>query len=187
MAYRFFQNRIIFNCIQGGQEDYDPQFHTHDKAVEDAENIHAMGLAKWGTDEMGIFKILCASPPEHIENVNRIYSDKYGYSLMKALEKELSGNVQKAALFMLGIKLKPYETMALLIKQSCAGIGTDEFLLTCCIIRYQDIMSNVMASHIEQFGKSIHERVRSETSGSYKEVLLAILDTAWPEDGAVSS
>lgn len=87
--------RIIFNSMQAGEETYDPQYHTNDKAVEDTEAIHAMGLAKWGTDEKGIFKILCASPPEHIQNINKIYADKYGYSLMKALEKELSGNVQK--------------------------------------------------------------------------------------------
>ena len=79
--------------MQAGQEDYDTQYHTQDKAVEDAENIHAMGLAKWGTDEKGIFKLLCASPPEHIQNINTVYADKYGYSLRKALEKELSGNV----------------------------------------------------------------------------------------------
>lgn len=85
---------------------------------------------------------------------------------------------------MLGLKIKPYETMALLIKQACAGIGTDEFLLTCCIIRYQDVMKSVVPSHIEQFGKTIHERVRSETSGNYRDVLLATLNTAWPEEGA---
>lgn len=87
---------------------------------------------------------------------------------------------------MLGMKVKPFETMATLIKTACAGIGTDEFLLTCCIIRYQHVMAKVMSSHIEQFGKSIHERVRSETSGNYREALMATLNTAWPEDGGIS-
>lgn len=57
--------------MQAAQEDYDPQFHTAEKAVEDAEKIHEMGLAKWGTDEKGIFKRICGAPPEHLENVNR--------------------------------------------------------------------------------------------------------------------
>jgi hypothetical protein len=79
--------RIVFNCLQAGEETYDPQFHTNDKAVEDAENIYKQGQGKfWGTNEKAIFKILCASPPEHLEKVNTIYADKYGYTLMKGME-----------------------------------------------------------------------------------------------------
>ena len=177
--------RIVFNCMQAGEEVYDPQFHTVEKATEDAELLYKHGQGRWGTDEKGIFKILCASPPEHVENVNKIYAEKYGYTLLKALEKELSGNVKHAALHMLGMKLKPYETIAQLIKSACAGIGTDELLLTTSLIRYQqpEVMKNVMTAHIELFGKTIHERIRSETSGKYKKVLLALLNTVWPEEG----
>lgn len=100
------------------------------------------------------------------------------------MEKELSGNLKDGTLYMVGMKTKPYDTMALLVKEACAGFGTDEMLLTCCIIRYQDIIKGVMISHMEQFGKTIHERVRSETSGHYKDVLLAALNTVWPEEGS---
>ena len=53
------------------------------------------------------------------------------------------------------------------------------------MIRYQtpEVMKDVMTAHIELFGKTIHERVRSETSGKYKKVLLALLNTVWPEEG----
>lgn len=174
----------MFNCLQAGEEPYDPQYHTNDKAVEDAEAIYEMGQGKWfGTDEKSIFKILCASPPEHIENVNRIYADKYGYSLIKAMEKELGGNVRDGTLHLIGMKIKPFETIAQLIKSACAGIGTDELLLTCCVIRYQDVMKDVMAAHIELFGKSVHDRVRSECGGKYKDVLLTALNAVWPEEG----
>jgi Annexin len=29
--------RLVFTCLQAGEEAYDPQYHTKDKAVEDAE------------------------------------------------------------------------------------------------------------------------------------------------------
>lgn len=83
---------------------------------------------------------------------------------------------------MLGMKLRPYETIAKLIKSACAGIGTDELLLTTCIIRYQHVMHQVQTAHIELFGKTIHERVRHEAGGDYKKLLLAVLNTVWPED-----
>lgn len=169
--------------MQAGEEEFDPQFHTAQQAREDAETIYKKGQGRWGTEERGIFKIICSSPPQHLENINKIYAEKYGYTLMKAMEKELGGNAKDAAVFLVGMKLKPFETVAELIKSACAGIGTDELLLTCCCIRYQLVMAQIMGAHIELYGKSIHERVRHECGGHYKEVLLAALNAVWPEQG----
>jgi hypothetical protein len=179
--------RVIFNCLQGAEEVYDPHFHTDDKAEEDAESIQKMGQGRWGTDEKGIFKIVCAAPKEHLENVNKFYADKFGYTIPKALEKELGGlmesGTKSATLHMVGMKLKPYETIAKLIKSTGDGIGTDEFMLTCTLIRYQGVMQDVMSAYIELYGSSIHDFVRKEAGGKYKEVLLQILNTVWPEEG----
>lgn len=176
--------RLVFNCFQAAEEVYDPQFHTAEKANEDAEIIHKKGQGKFfGTDERGIFKVLCAAPPEHLENISKAYADKYGYTIMKAMEKEMSGEVKLAVLHMLGMKLKPYETLAKLIRDACAGFGTDELLLTCTIIRSQAVLQEVQAAHIELYGKTIHDRVRSEAGGKYKTLLLQILNAVWPEEG----
>lgn len=179
--------RLVFNCLQAGEVPFDPQYHTAQLAVEEAEFIREKGQGRWGTDEKSIFKILCASPPQHLENIDKAYAEKYGYKLAKALEKELGGvgegKVQDACVHLVGMKLKPAETAAQLIKQACAGIGTDELLLACSIIRYQTVLSAVQSAHIELFGKTIQDRVRSEVGGKFKAVLLQVLNTAWPEQG----
>lgn len=173
--------RLVFNCLQAAEEEFDPQYHTRDKAIEDAEIIHSKGQGCWGTDEKGIFKILCASPPQFLDTISLVYAEKYGYTLWKAMEKELSGNVKTACMFLVGMKQKPYEEIAKLIKSACAGFGTDELLLTCCVIRYQHVMNFVQPAHIELFGKTVQDRIRSEASGNYKDVLLAVANTGWPE------
>lgn len=176
--------RLVFNCIQAGEETYDPQYHTADKAEEDAETLYEKGQGKFfGTDEKSIFKILCAAPPEHVKNIDKAYSEKYGYTLLKGMEKELSGNVRDGTMHMIGMKLKPYETIAALIKEACRGLGTDELLLSCSIIRYQYVLKDVMAAHIDLYEKTLHDRVRSECSGNYKELLLTVLNAIWPEEG----
>ena len=63
--------RLVFTCLQGAEEVYDPQFHTLEKAMEDANIIHEKGQGRWGTDERGIFKIIGASPKEHLQNVSK--------------------------------------------------------------------------------------------------------------------
>ena len=180
--------RLIFNCLQASEEAYDPQFHTAEKAKEDAEIIHSLGQGRWGTNERGLFKIICASPKEHLENISAAYADTYGYTLRKGMEKEFSGmtdsrNVKEAVMHLIGMKLKPYQTMAELIKAACAGFGTDEMLLTACVIRFQPVLAEVQTAHIELYGKTIHDRVRSECRGKFETTLLQILNTAWPEEG----
>jgi Annexin len=170
---------LVLNVLQAAEETYDPQYHTAAKLAEDAEELYKMGQGKvFGTNERGLFKILCARPAEYLTKLNLVYADKYGYTLTKALEKELGGQVEAAALFMLGMKLKPYETVAKLINRACKGFGTNELLLTATLIRYQPIMKHVMEAHIELFGETIGDRVKSECGGDYERVLLEILGSA---------
>lgn len=170
--------RLIINCLQGVEDKYSPDVHTDEKAEEDAEAFHAAGEGKFGTDEAALFRILCASPPKHLANVNMIYADKYEHTLSKALKKEFSGTVMDASRFHLNMKLKPYKTVAKLIKTSCAGFGTDEFSLTSHIVRYHQILSDVNSAHEHEYEKSIIDRIDSEVSGDYKKLLSTFVENA---------
>lgn len=167
---------------QAAEEEFDEGYHTEDKAKEDAEVIYKAGQGRWGTNEAAMAKIVVMSPPKYLKLVNSVYADSYGYTLFKAFEEEMGGVAGEAALFTLGMKLKPYETIAKLVKKACAGFGTDELLLTCCIIRYQDLLGHVAVAHEQLFEKSIHKRVRDETGGNYEKLLLALLNKVAPEE-----
>jgi len=173
--------KILFSAVQAAEEEFDPNYHTLDKAEGDAEAIYKAGQGRWGTDEDKMAKIVVLSPPKYLKILNGVYADKYGYTLFKAFEKELGRLGGEAALFTLGMKLKPYETVAKLIKKATKGIGTNEILLTCTLIRFQDIMGQVAVAHEQLFEKSIHKRVKDECSGDYKKILLAVLDKVCPE------
>mmetsp|Transcript_18165 Transcript_18165/g.27242 ORF Transcript_18165/g.27242 Transcript_18165/m.27242 type:complete len:340 (+) Transcript_18165:118-1137(+) len=173
--------KILLSAVQAAEEEFDPDYHTRDKAAEDAEAIYKAGQGRWGTDENKMAKIIVLSPPKYLKLINEVYADTYGYTLFKAFEKELGRLGGEAALFTLGMKLKPYETVAHLIKKATKGLGTNETLLTCNIIRYQDIMGHVYIAHEQLFEKSIHKRIVDETSGSYKHILTAVLDKAFPQ------
>jgi putative sterol carrier protein len=102
--------QLVFNVLQASVEVYDDNYHTDAKMKEDVDKLYAMGQGKMGTNEAGLFKLLCAAPPEYLQKLNLSYADKYGYTLVKTMEKELGGNVEKGAVFMVGMKLKPYES-----------------------------------------------------------------------------
>jgi hypothetical protein len=174
--------KILVSAVQAAEEEFDPDYHTEDKAKEDAEQIYKDGQGRWGTDEANMAKIVVLSPPKYLKIVNSVYADMYGYTLFKAFEKEMGSLAAEAALFTLGMKLKPYETVAKLIKKACAGFGTDELLLTCTLIRYQDLLGHVVVSHEQLFEKSVHTRVRDETGGKYEKLLLTVLNKVAPEE-----
>jgi hypothetical protein len=173
--------KILFAAVQAAEEEFDPEYHTEDKAKEDVHILYEAGQGRWGTDEKSMAKIIVMSPPKYLKIVNSVYADKYGYTLFKAFEQELGNLGGEAALFTLGMKLKPFETIAGLIKKSTKGIGTNEILLTCTLIRYQDLMPLVSVTHENLFEKSIHQRVKDECSGEYKKILLAVLNTVCPQ------
>lgn len=173
--------KILLSAVQAAEEAFDPGYHTEAKAKQDAEEIYKAGQGRWGTNEAKMAKIIVLSPPKYLKILNSVYADMYGYTLLKAFDKEMSGIAGEAASFALGMKLKPFETIATLIKKACAGFGTDELLLTCCLIRYQNLMEPVAVAHEQLFDKTIHKRVKDETGGNYEKLLLTVLNKVVPE------
>mmetsp|Transcript_493 Transcript_493/g.665 ORF Transcript_493/g.665 Transcript_493/m.665 type:complete len:340 (-) Transcript_493:311-1330(-) len=174
--------KVVVASLQAAEEEWDPDYHTEEKAAEDSETIYEAGQGRFGSDPEELIKTIVMSPPKHLKMVNFQYADKYGYTLLKALEEELGGDGESAALFTLSMKLKPYETLAKLIKSACAGFGTDELLLTCCIIRYQDLLPHVCIAHEDLFEKSVQQRVKDECRGDYERLLLALVNKVSPEE-----
>ena len=72
---------------------------------------------------------------------------------MKAFEKELNQKDGDAAKFAVGMKPKPFEIIAALIEKATKGLGTNQLLLTSCIVRYQDLMRNIYIAREALFEK----------------------------------
>jgi hypothetical protein len=168
--------KLVFNCLQGSEEEYDPDYHTDKKVHEDVATLYQMGEGKFGTDESGLFKLLCCRPSEHLKKVNLAYTDKHDVTLFKVLDNELGGQTRDATLFMLGMKLKPYATVAKLIKKSCKGMGTNELLLSSTIIRYQICLKEVMLAYTELYGGTVQALIKSEVGGDFKRLMTEICD-----------
>jgi hypothetical protein len=170
--------KLIFNCLQGIEEGYDPDYHTDDMVKADVAAFYEMGEGKFGTDEAGLFKLLCSRPSEHLKKVNQRYADAHDVTLFRIMDDELKGHSRDATLYLLGMKIKPYETVAKLIKRSCKGGGTNELLLSSTIIRYQMCLKEVMAAYEELFGQTVPELLKGEIGGDYRRLLKELCEAA---------
>lgn len=124
---------------------------------------------------------ICKAPPQYLKMVNEAYINKYEVYLEHALKKELKGKAESAAVYHLNTKLSPYKKMAEHIKSTCAMMGTDELWLSCAILRYRYLLPQVMMEHTSCFGKTVQERVKSETKGDFEKLLLEMIRVAWPD------
>jgi Annexin len=165
---------LIKWCLEEAEEEFNPNVHTDAKMEEEAEHLHAMGEGRLGTNERGLFKVICTASPKYLQGLNSKYEAKYGHDLAKAVQREMGGVVEKATLYLLGMKLNTYEQVAKLIHDATKGIGTNELLLTTYLIRYQKIMDQVDEAHNRLYRKSVKNLIKFETSGQFERLLVEI-------------
>lgn len=170
--------QLIFHCLQGIEEEYDPDYHTEELVEEDVASFYKMGEGKFGTDEAGLFKLLCTRPPQHLKKVNQMYADKHDVTLFKVMDDELRGDCRDATIFLVGMKIKPYETVAKLIKKACEGLGTKELLLASTIIRYQACLKKVMAAYEDLYGQTLQQVIKKELNGNFEKLMLEFCNAA---------
>jgi Annexin len=167
--------QLLLNSLQGIEEEYDESKFDDDRLKDDIKKLHKMGLGKMGCDEAGIFKMVCAAPPDYLKKLNIGFAEEHGYTLKMALERELKGDTEAAATFIVGIKVDPYDEVAKLVNKACAGFGTNEALLQATLIRYQGIMNQVKLSYIDAYGKTIQDTIKAECGGDYEDILQLIV------------
>lgn len=96
-----------FSSRQSPALEYRSSVHTAAKAEEDADRLYQAGQAKLlSKDEDTFFAIILLSPVKHLENINIIYTQKYGNDIFTAIEKEFRFHRStKKALMFHGLRL----------------------------------------------------------------------------------
>lgn len=51
------------------------------------------------------------------------------------------------------------------------------FFFSTALIRYTQIMKQVMLAHVELYGKTIPDRVKSETRGEHEKLLMELVES----------
>jgi len=168
--------KVIMASMQAPLLDFSPQLHTAQRAEQDADALYSAGQGRIGTNEDAFINVLVTSPPQHLRAVNDAYKRKHKDDLIKAVEKEFSGDARKALVFLLRMVLQPLELISELFESTMRGIGTDEDALSATLVRYHIILSQIKPVYKKKFGKELRERIHGEVSGDYRKLLLAVFD-----------
>lgn len=90
--------------FQGGRKEGHSVDRVH--ALKQAQDLHAAGVKKWGTDEATFNAIMCAENFAQLQAVFAEYKKLAGHDMEEAIKKEFSGDVQDG-LSAVGMNSKP--------------------------------------------------------------------------------
>lgn len=126
----------------------------------------------FGTNEKKIIETLVPLDSETIQKTREEFSAQYHKDLIKEIKSETSGNFERALVALL---MAPVEYDAWLLHDSMSGLGTnDAQLIEVLVSRHPDHLKKVVAYFRKEYGKSLEEWIAGDTSGDYKDYLLAL-------------
>ena len=126
-----------------------------------------------GTNEEDIIKVIAATNNQERAMIRRLYNQKYNEDLVARLQSELSGDFREAAL---GSFMTPTEYDAYCLNSALKGLGTKEGVLTEIIgSRTPQELQAIKQVYAANYGETLENAVIGDTSGDYKNLLLALL------------
>ncbi|OUM57435.1 hypothetical protein PIROE2DRAFT_17587 [Piromyces sp. E2] len=140
----------------------------------DTEALYKAGEKRLGTNESVFIEILCKRSDNHLRQVFECYQQKYGHSFDKAISKEFSGNPEKILLKLVANIRNKAEFIATRFEKSMKGMGTEDDKLIRLVVRHRApyIIEPIKDAYKKLYNKSLADRIKGDTSGDYRKLLL---------------
>ncbi|KAJ6161105.1 hypothetical protein N7470_004501 [Penicillium chermesinum] len=173
-----FKTATLFKAVLQGSRHEDG-LPPNPQAI-DAE-VRALHDATTGrmTNNVGeVVGIFARASNDELRAIDRAFEARYHKKLEKHIEKEFSGHMEDAFLHMLRSATDPARRDAILLEQCMAGLGTKDERLVVRVVRVhwnREHKERVKAAYRHEYKKDLIERVRGETSGDYRDLMVALL------------
>lgn len=141
-----------------------------------AQSLYDAGAGKLGTDEAVFLKVLGHESVWQLAAIDQAYEKQTGKTLRHAIKSETSGDFGTALKAMLDFSLDRPGTYATHLYKAMKGLGTrDDSLIRICITRADVDMAEIKEAYMRQYGHSLAEDIKGDTSGDYKKALLTLI------------
>ncbi|XP_057970550.1 annexin D2 [Malania oleifera] len=142
--------------------------------AEDSEQLRK-AFAGWGTNEALIIKILAHRNAAQRKLIRQTYAETYGEDLLKALDKELSSDFERAVLLW---TLDPAERDAFLANEATKRATSNNWVILeiACTRSSHDLFLVRQAYHA-RYKKSLEEDVAYHTTGDIRKLLVPLVSS----------
>ncbi|XP_051831391.1 annexin A4 [Antechinus flavipes] len=138
---------------------------------EDAQKLRK-AMKGLGTDEDAIIDVLAYRTVSQRQEIKIAYKSTIGRDLIKDLKSELSGKFERVILGMM-MPTVMYDVSEL--KRAMKGAGTDEgCLIEILASRTPQEIREINETYKREYGKTLEEDIRSDTSFMFQRVLVSL-------------
>ncbi|EXB29437.1 Annexin D2 [Morus notabilis] len=142
--------------------------------LEDAEQLRK-AFEGWGTNESLIISILTHRNAHQRKLIRQAYADTYNEDLLKALDKELSSDFERAVLLW---TLDPAERDALLAYDSTRRFTSNLWVLVeIATTRSTHDLFEVRKAYHARYKRSIEEDIAYHATGDYRKLLVPLVSS----------
>ncbi|XP_036454242.1 annexin A1a [Colossoma macropomum] len=164
--------------VQGTVRPF-PQFSASGDAAVLDKAIKAKGV-----DEATIIEVLAKRSNDQRQQIKAAYQQASGKPLDAALKSALSGELEDVVLALLKT---PAQYDAQQLKLAMKGLGTDEdTLIEILASRTNKEIRDIKKAYKDEFKKELEDDIKSDTSGDFRNALLALCKAARSEDKTVN-
>ena len=123
-------------------------------------------------------QIIAFSSDAQLRAINARYAEKYRNDLDQVIKRKFSGHMENSLRLMLGRAVDRPKSDADGLEDAMKGIGTEDRLLIQRMVRARMIgrehMRRVCFAYQKRYGKSLSEKIQAETSGNYRDIMMAL-------------
>ncbi|XP_030047641.1 annexin A5 [Microcaecilia unicolor] len=168
-----FFERMLVVLVQANR---DPEGKVDEGRVEqDAQDLFKAGEMKWGTDEEKFITILGTRSYTHLRKVFDQYMTISGYQIEESIDSETSGHLEKLLLAIAKCVRSVPGYFAESLYHAMKGAGTsDATLIRIMVSRSEIDLYDIRMEFRKNFGKSLYQAIKNDTSGDYREALLLL-------------
>jgi hypothetical protein len=168
-----FKNLLValLQCNRSQNPNPDPNM-----CQSDAQALYRAGEGRWGTDESTFIRIFANRSPAEMAMINDCYTRLRGNGLLKAIDKEFSGDIKKLLETVVGGLLDPAGYFAKRIREAVKGLGTNDSKLVRVIVSRSEIdLGLIKQAYQTIYARNMLQDVRDDTSGFYRDILTGLI------------
>lgn len=172
------KTKTMFQLIMRASRTEDSHPYNPNEIAQDVAALHAAMGSGRATNQEAVFTILTQRSDNQIRAIAQDFHRNYHKSLEDTLRSNFSGHMQDALLLALGRATDRAKTDAYSLEATMKGLGTYDDLLVNETVRVhwdRQNMDQVKKAYQHFFKKDLIQRVRGETSGDYRDALVACL------------
>lgn len=137
------------------------------KVAADAQKLYE------SPTEVNFTYILGNSSHAHNLAIRDVFQQRYGKSIVDVIKKQFSGNFEDLLVLLVTPRAEYFAERAY---KAMKGMGTDdEALIRIITTRHGVDLPAIKQVFLQRYHKSLYEWVKSETSGDYRKIMLAVI------------